>query len=86
MSVRWLVGLAELALSGCSRCADHCVFPRGTGDLLGAEIDAAAAIGVRLHACRGSMDVSRSADGLPPDDIVEDRDAAGGREGAGPRG
>lgn len=70
-----MVGLAELALSGCSTCADHhYVFPRGTGDLLEAEITAAAEIGVRLHACRGSMDVGRSAGGLPPDNIVEDRD------------
>lgn len=70
-----MVGLAELALSGCATCADHhYVFPRGTGDLLEAEIAAAAEIGIRLHACRGSMDVGRSAGGLPPDSIVEDRD------------
>jgi 8-oxoguanine deaminase len=71
-----LVGLAELALSGCSTSSDHhYVFPRGSGDLLGAEIDAAATLGVRLHACRGSMDIGESAGGLPPDDVVEDRDA-----------
>jgi cytosine/adenosine deaminase-related metal-dependent hydrolase len=72
-----MVGLAELARSGCSTCADHhYVFPRGTGDLLGAEVDAASAIGVRLHANRGSMDVGRSGGGLPPDELVEDPDAA----------
>ncbi len=71
-----MVGLAELARSGCSTCADHhYVFPRGTGDLLGAEIEAAAAIGVRIHANRGSMDVGRSGGGLPPDELVEDADA-----------
>jgi cytosine/adenosine deaminase-related metal-dependent hydrolase len=44
-----LVGLAELALSGCPTSSDHhYVFSRGTGDLLGAEIDAVANIGVRL--------------------------------------
>jgi cytosine/adenosine deaminase-related metal-dependent hydrolase len=71
-----MVGLVELARSGCSTCADHhYVFPRGTGDLLGVEVEAAAAIGVRLHANRGSMDVGRSGGGLPPDELVEDPDA-----------
>ena len=43
------VGLAELALSGCSTSTDHhYVFPAGTGDLLAAEIDAAGEIGIRL--------------------------------------
>jgi cytosine/adenosine deaminase-related metal-dependent hydrolase len=71
-----LVGLAELALSGCSTSGDHqYVFPRGTGDLIGAEVEAARAIGVRLHACRGSMDIGESSGGLPPDEVVEDRDA-----------
>jgi cytosine/adenosine deaminase-related metal-dependent hydrolase len=71
-----LVGLAELALSGCSISSDHhYVFPHGTGDLIGAEVEAAGAVGIRLHACRGSMDVGESAGGLPPDDIVEEPEA-----------
>ena len=71
-----LVGLAELALSGCSTTSDHhYVFPQGTGDLIGAEVESAREVGVRLHACRGSMDVGESAGGLPPDSIVEDRDS-----------
>jgi cytosine/adenosine deaminase-related metal-dependent hydrolase len=69
-------GLAALARSGCSTTTDHhYVFPRGVGDLLGVEVDAAASIGVRFHPCRGSMDLGRSDGGLPPDEIVEDRDA-----------
>lgn len=69
-------GLAALALSGATTVSDHhYVFPAGAGDLLGAEVAAARAIGVRLHACRGSMDLGRSAGGLPPDEVVEDRDA-----------
>ena len=68
--------LAWLALSGCSTSTDHqYVFPAGGGDLLAAEIAAAARIGLRFHPCRGSMDLGRSAGGLPPDSVVEDRDA-----------
>ena len=47
----------------------------GSHDLLAAGIGAAGQIGLRLHACRGSMDLGASAGGLPPDDVVEDRDA-----------
>jgi cytosine/adenosine deaminase-related metal-dependent hydrolase len=69
-------GLAALMLSGCSTTTDHhYLFPRDGGDLLGVEVDAAAGLGVRFHPCRGSMDLGRSHGGLPPDEVVEDRDA-----------
>ena len=69
-------GLAALARSGCSTSTDHhYVFPRDAGDLLEVEIGAAASIGLRFHPCRGSMDLGRSDGGLPPDEVVEDRDA-----------
>jgi cytosine/adenosine deaminase-related metal-dependent hydrolase len=68
-------GLAALLRSGCSTATDHhYVFPRGAGDLLEVEIEAAQGLGVRFHPCRGSMDLGRSAGGLPPDEVVEDRD------------
>jgi cytosine/adenosine deaminase-related metal-dependent hydrolase len=68
--------LAWLALGGCTTTTDHhYVFPRGGGDLLAAEIEAARTVGLRFHPCRGSMDRGRSAGGLPPDEVVEDRDA-----------
>ncbi|HWG25177.1 8-oxoguanine deaminase [Actinospica sp.] len=68
-------GLGWLALSGCSTSSDHhYLFPRGSGDLLGATIMAARAVGVRLDATRGSMDLGESAGGLPPDSVVEDLD------------
>src|SRR5207253_4504826 len=70
------VGLAELALSGCSTTTDHhYVFPSGVGGILDAEVDGARQIGVRFHPCRGSMDLGASKGGLPPDSIVEDTDA-----------
>ncbi len=69
------VGLAELALSGCSTTTDHhYVFPAGVTGLLEAEIEAAQQIGLRFHPCRGSMDLGQSKGGLPPDSIVQDLD------------
>ena len=68
-------GLATLVRSGCSTSMDHhYVFPRGVGDLLAAEVEAAREIGLRFHPTRGSMDLGHSHGGLPPDEVVEDRD------------
>ena len=67
--------LAQLALTGCTTAADHhYLFPRRGGDLLEAEITAAAEVGLRFHPARGSMDRSQKDGGLPPDSVVEDRD------------
>ena len=69
------VGLAELALSGCTTSTDHLyLHPKDGGDLLGAEIDAARDFGMRFHPTRGSMSLSEKDGGLPPDDVVEDDD------------
>jgi 8-oxoguanine deaminase len=68
--------LAWLAKTGCTTTTDHhYVFPRGGGDVLGATIAAARVVGLRFHPTRGSMDLGKSAGGLPPDDAVEDLDA-----------
>ena len=68
--------LAWLARSGCSTTMDHhYVFPRSGGDVLGATVAAARQVGLRFHPTRGSMDLGASSGGLPPDDVVEDRDA-----------
>jgi 8-oxoguanine deaminase len=70
------VGLAELALSGCSTTTDHhYVFPEGVIGLLEAEIEVAEQLGLRFHPCRGSMDLGQSSGGLPPDRVVEDIDS-----------
>jgi cytosine/adenosine deaminase-related metal-dependent hydrolase len=69
------VGLAELALGGCTTSTDHLyVHPAGGGDLLGAEVAAARDIGVRFHPTRGSMSLSQKDGGLPPDSVVQDDD------------
>lgn len=69
-------GLARLALTGCTTTTDHhYVFPRDGDDVLGATVDAATAVGLRFHPCRGSMDVGQSGGGLPPDSVIEDLDS-----------
>src|SRR5256884_5617469 len=61
------VGLAELALSGCSTTTDHhYVFPSGVTGLPNAEIDVAEQLGLRFHPCRGSMDLGQSSGGAAP--------------------
>ncbi len=68
-------GLGELLKHGCTTCADHhYVFPKGAGDLLGAQFEAAGRLGIRLHAARGSMDLSEKDGGLPPDSVVQSID------------
>ena len=65
------VGLAELALSGCTTSTDHhYLHPRRAGDLLAAEINAAQDLGMRFHPTYGSMSLSEKDGGLPPDDAV----------------
>ena len=69
------VGLAELALSGCTTSTDHLyLHPHHAGDLLGAEIVAARELGIRFHPTRGSMSLSEKDGGLPPDSVVQDDD------------
>ena len=67
-----LAGMGELLKHGCTACFDHhYVFPRGSGDLLGAQFAAADELGMRFHASRGSMDLSVKDGGLPPDSVVQ---------------
>ncbi len=69
------VGLVELAMGGCTTSTDHLyLHPGGAGDLLAAEISAAAEVGMRFHPTRGSMSLSERDGGLPPDHVVQDDD------------
>ena len=69
------IGLAELALGGCTTTTDHLyVHPRGGGDLISATITAATELGMRFHPTRGSMSLSQKDGGLPPDSVVQDDD------------
>jgi cytosine/adenosine deaminase-related metal-dependent hydrolase len=68
------IGLAELALSGCTTAFDHHYLWPG-GARVDDQVEGASPVGVRFHVSRGSMSLGESQGGLPPDAVVEDEDA-----------
>jgi cytosine/adenosine deaminase-related metal-dependent hydrolase len=68
------LGLAELALSGCTTAFDHhYLWPNGSK--VDDQIEGAGPVGIRFHVSRGSMSLGESDGGLPPDSVVEPEDA-----------
>lgn len=70
-----LTAMGELMKNGCTTCFDHhYLFPNNAGDLIGSQLAAAADLGIRMYASRGSMDLSVKDGGLPPDSVVQSID------------
>lgn len=64
------LGLAELAISGCTTAFDHhYLWPNGSR--LDDQVEGADPVGLRFHISRGSMSLGESDGGLPPDSVVE---------------
>ena len=77
-SVRYssLVGMGELMKYGCTTCFDHhYLFPENAEEtLIDEQFNSAKELGIRFHASRGSMDLSKKDGGLPPDSVVQKMD------------
>jgi cytosine/adenosine deaminase-related metal-dependent hydrolase len=67
------LGLAEIALSGCTTVADHqYLWPKGA--TAAGQFEIARKIGVRFHLGRGSQNIGQAQGGFAPASLVEDDD------------
>ena len=73
-AVSTTVGLAELALSGCTTSADH-LYLHPKPELIDAQIRAAGEVGLRFSPVRGSMTLGEADGAVCPPELVEDLDA-----------
>lgn len=77
-SIRYssLVGMGELMKYGCTTCFDHhYLFPTAAEEtLIDEQFNSARKLGMRFHASRGSMNLSKKDGGLPPDSVVQNID------------
>ncbi len=70
------LALTELMMSGCTTVSDHqYLFPDGIDDAMDIQAEEAARLGMRMTLNRGSMDLSVEDGGLPPVEVVQDRDS-----------
>ncbi|MGA2615934.1 MAG: 8-oxoguanine deaminase [Spirochaetia bacterium] len=70
-----LLAMGELLKTGCTCSTDHLyLYPRGAGDFVSRQFEAAEKVGMRFSPSRGSMSLSRKDGGLPPDSVVQDPD------------
>ena len=64
------IGLAELAMSGCTTSADH-LYLHPEPELIDAQVVAAREVGLRFHPVRGSMTIGPDEGGICPPGLVE---------------
>lgn len=69
------VGMGELMKSGCTTLFDHhYVFPSNSKNFIDIQFEVQDKLGIRMHASRGSMSLSKKDGGLPPDSVVQTMD------------
>src|SRR5438132_5498582 len=67
------IGLAELALGGCTTSTDH-LYVHPQAKLIDAEIAAAREVGLRFHPVRGAMDARYDGGGALPEALYQEPD------------
>lgn len=69
------VGMGELLKNGCTTVFDHhYVFPENSNNFIDVQFEVQEKLGIRMHASRGSMSLSKKDGGLPPDSVVQTMD------------